>query len=168
MSIFQQIKQMSNHSAALLLGLPLSADIALILLQIVRFFDPSAALCNIWGCLYGHLSLIKIFWIIILFLYLLKLTKYPGYLAWAALFTCFLIDDALWLHQKVGDRIAPLLAYYGLPSRFYELAVLAIAGLVLVSFVIWFYLHGPETLQKISMHMLIFLAAVFFLASLWI
>jgi hypothetical protein len=98
----------------------------------------------------------------ILLFYVLKLTKYYGYAAWALMFLCFFIDDTFWLHQKIGDRIATLLIGYGLPSRFYELAILATAGLVLLALVIWFYLHGTITFQKISVDIFLFLAALVF------
>jgi hypothetical protein len=106
--------------------------------------------------------LIKMFWIILLLFYILKLTKHYGYAAWALMFTCFFIDDASWLHQKFGDRIATLFPGFGLPARFYELAVLAIAGLALLALVIWFSMRGPVTFQKVSLDMSLFLAALVF------
>jgi hypothetical protein len=164
--MLQHIKKMSTTSASLLLVLLLSADLVFIVAHvIIGVFDPNPALCNISGiCAYMNVyHLIKMFWIILLLLYILKLTGYFGYLSWALMFTCFFIDDALWLHQKIGDRIAAsLFTEYGLPARFFELAILAIAGLVLLAFVIWFYIRGPETFRKISVDLFIFLAALIF------
>jgi hypothetical protein len=169
MSIFQQFKKMSDTSASLLLVLLLSADIGFIILHvIIGIFDPNPALCNISGiCAYMDVyHLIKMFWIILLFLYILKLTKYPGYLSWVLMLTCFFIDDAFWLHQKMGDRVATLFTGYGLPPRFYELGALAIAGLVLFALVLWFYFRGPVTFRKISADIFVFLAALVFFGLL--
>jgi hypothetical protein len=158
-------QKLSDTSASLLLMLLLSADLVFMGLHIlIGIFGPNSALCNISGiCAYmDAYHLIKMFWIILLLFYVLKLTKYYGYAAWALMFTCFFIDDALWLHQKIGDRIAALVSYPSLPPRFYELAVLAIAGLVLLALVIWFYRHSAVTFRKVSADMFLFLAALVF------
>lgn len=163
--MFQQIRKMSEPAASLLLLLLLSADAVFFGLQIIiGTFAPDSDLCNTLGiCAYmDSYHLIKIFWIVILLFYLLKLTKHYGYAAWALMFSCFFIDDAFWLHQKIGDRIATLFAGYDLPPRFYELAVLATAGLILLAFIIWFYLRGAITFRKISGDIFLFLAALVF------
>ncbi len=163
--MIQHIKKMSNTSASLLLLLLLSADIVFMILEVtIGIFYPNTEFCNITGiCAYmDSYHLTKMFWIIILLFYVLIITRYYGYAAWALMFTCFFIDDAFWLHQKIGDRIATLFTGYGLPPRFYELAVLAVAGLVLLALVILFYLRGPSTFRKISVDMFLFLAALVF------
>jgi hypothetical protein len=163
--VIRHIKKMSNTSASLLLVLLLSADIIFIVLHvIIGVFNPNPEFCSLTGiCAYmDSYHLIKLFWIIFLLFYVLKLTKLYGYAAWALMFTCFFIDDAFWLHQKVGDRIATLIPGFGMPARFYELAVLAIAGLALLALVIWFYMRGSVTFQKVSLDMSLFLAALVF------
>ena len=163
--MLQHLKKMSEPSASLLLVLLLSADFVLIVLHVmIGIFDPNPALCDISGiCAYMDIyHLIKMFWIIILLLYVLKKARYPGYAAWILMFICFFIDDSLWLHQKIGDRVASLLNVSGLPSRFFELAVLAIAGLALMTIVAWFYFKGPATFKKISIDISVFLAALVF------
>jgi hypothetical protein len=167
--MLQHIKKMSGPSASLLLVLLLSADLAFIVLHvIIGVFNPNPELCNLTGiCAYmDSYHLIKMFWIIILLFYILKLTKHYGYAAWALMFTCFFIDDAFWLHQKIGDRFAALFIGSGLPPRFYELGVLAIAGLVLLALVLWFYFQGPVTFRKISADIFLFLAALVFFGLL--
>jgi hypothetical protein len=163
--MIQYIRKMGNPSASLLLVLLLSADIVFIVLHvIIGVFNPNPEFCNLTGiCAYmDSYHLIKMLWIIILLLYVLKITKHYGYAAWTLMFTCFFIDDAFWLHQKFGDRIATLFPGFGMPARFYELAVLAIAGLALLALIIWLYRRGPVAFQKVSLDMSLFLATLVF------
>jgi hypothetical protein len=168
--MIRHIQKMSERSALLLLALLLIVDIGFMVLHvIIGIFDPNPALCNISGiCAYMNVyHLVKLFWVCLLLLYILKLTKCSGYASWALLFACFFIDDALWLHQKIGDRITPVLnaSFFqglGLQSREYELAVLGIAWLVLLSFVAWPYFHGTASFRKVSIDIFLFLAALVF------
>jgi hypothetical protein len=83
------------------------------------------------------------------------------------MFLFFLFDDALLLHQKIGDSIANKLDTYFLPGlslqpRFLELAVLAVAGMVLLLVVAWAYFRGSPVFRKVSNDMLLFIIAFVF------
>ena len=83
------------------------------------------------------------------------------------MFTYFLFDDALTIHERVGKHIAwslTLTPPLGLRLQdLGELAVMAAAGMILFSLVIWAYLHGPQAFKKMSQDMmLLVLALVFF------
>ena len=83
------------------------------------------------------------------------------------MFTYFLFDDALLLHQNIGDHISNIFnAYFnnnlGFGPRFFELAFLAIVGIILLAIVAWAYFHGPWTFRKISIDILLFIAALVF------
>jgi hypothetical protein len=169
MPMLQQIRRMSEHSASLLLLLLLSADFVFIVLHIIiGIFNPNPSLCNISGiCAHMHTyHLIKLFWVIILFAYVLKLTKCFRYTSWMLMFTFFLFDDALLLHQNIGDHISNSFSAYlnnlDFSSRFFELTVLAITGIILLAIVAWAYSHGPQIFRKISIDMLLFIAALVF------
>jgi hypothetical protein len=87
------------------------------------------------------------------------------------MFTCFLIDDAFLLHQKVGDRMAKIAGTYlpsnlGFHSRDYQLAVLALAGIFLLAVVAWGYVHGDHEFRKISNDMFVLIAALVFFGLL--
>jgi hypothetical protein len=168
--MFQNIRKMNEHSASLLLLLLLSTDFAFIVLDIInQALGTNSSLCNISGLCAYMLSyhLLKQFWIIILFAYLLRLTKWSGYVSWVIVFTCFLIDDALEIHQKIGDIIADtinghLLQNLSLAPRFFELAFLAVAGLFLLAIIAWAYFHSPPTFREISNDLLLFIMALVF------
>ena len=168
--MFQHIRKINEHSASLLLLLLLSTDFTFIVLDIINHtLGTNSSLCNIAGlCAYmlGY-HLIKQFWIIILFAYLLRYTKWSGYVSWMIVFTCFLIDDALEIHQNIGDMIADtvnghLLQNFSLAPRFFELAFLAVVGLFLLVIIAWAYFHGPPTFRKLSNDMLLFFVALVF------
>lgn len=170
--MFRYIRKVNEPSTSLLLLLLLSADFVFTLLHIIfHTLGPNSLICNISElCSHQNANvyhLVKLFWIIILLAFILKSTKYSGYVSWILTFVFLLLDDALLLHQTVGDRIAYNFGTYlppdlGLPSRFFELAVLAIAGLLLLVVVAWTFLHGPGEFRKVSNDLLLFIAALVF------
>jgi hypothetical protein len=168
--MFQQIKKMNERSTSLILVLLLSADFVFIMLHIIiGMLAPNSPLCNITGiCAYINVyHLIKLFWVIVLFAFVLKLTKCVGYVSWILLFTYLFLDDALLLHQRVGDYVSDYFdAYFpyslGLPPRYFELAVLALAGIILLAIVAWAYFHSPHIFRKISIDVLLLIAALVF------
>lgn len=170
--MFRYIRKINEPSAYLLLLLLLSADFVFTVLHIIyHTLGPNSFICNISGLcshqIVNAYHLVKLFWIIILLAYILKLTRYSGYVSWIVTFVFFLLDDALLLHQIVGDQIAYNFGTYlppdlSLPSRFFELAVLAIAGMLLLVVVAWAYLHGPGEFRKVSNDLLLFIAALVF------
>lgn len=168
--MFQHIRKLNEPSASLLLLLLLSTDFIFIVLHIIlHTLGPNSLVCKISGlCIHQDVyHLVKLFWIIILLAYVLKLTRYSGYVSWIVTFVFFLLDDALLLHQNIGDWIANNFDAYlppdlGLPARYFELAVLATAGMLLLVVVAWAYLHGPGEFGKVSNDLLLFIAALVF------
>lgn len=167
--MIQYIRRVSEPSASLLLLLLLSVDSVFIVLHIfIAIFDPNPSLCNISGvCAYMNVyHLIKLFWVIILFAYVLKSTRCSSYASWILAFTYFLFDDALLLHQNFGNHISTIFDSFphnlSLDSRFFELAVLAITGIIILIVVAWAYFHGPDVFRKISNDLLIFIMALVF------
>lgn len=166
-AMFQYIKKMNNHSASLLLLLLLSADSAFIVLHFINLtLAPNFSLYGVPGS-YGYLDMyliVQLFWVIILFACILKSTKCTGYVSWILVFTCLLFDEVLQIHQNIGSHLANGLNAYlphslSLQPRYFELAVLAIAGTVLFASVAWAYLRSPHAFRKISNDMLLFIVA---------
>jgi hypothetical protein len=166
----QPIRRVNENSSSMLLMLLLSTDFVFIVLDIINTtLGPDSSLCNIAGLCAYMLSyhLVKLFWIIILFAYVLRLTKYLGYATWVVVFTCFLIDDALEIHQKIGDHIADYInrnspLNLGLAPRYIELTVLALAGMVLMTIMAWAYFRSPLVFRKMSNDILLFIVALVF------
>jgi len=138
-NIRQHIGEINKHSASLLLLLLLNADFAFTGLHIAKhIFVPYHSPWDIRVNAYLEIyHLVKLFWIILLFAYILKSTRCFGYLSWILAFTFFLVDDAFLIHQNIGDHIANSLGAdlphsLSLQPRLFELAVLAIAGFLLL------------------------------------
>jgi hypothetical protein len=164
-AMFQHIEKMNEHSASLLLLL-LCADSAFIVLHIIsKTLVLNCSLCNTLG-LYEHLTiyqLVKLFWVIVLLAYVLKSTRCSGYVSWILVFTYFLFDKALQIHQNAGNFIANNFGTYlpqdlSLRPRYLQLAVLAIVGTFLFAIVAWAYSHSPYAFRKISNDMFLFIA----------
>lgn len=161
---------MNRRSASLLLLLLLSVDFVFIVLHIViLLLGPKSSLCDISGlCAYLNVyHLLKLFWIVVLLAYLLRTTRCSGYISWIVMFTCFLFDDALQIHQNIGDQIAsisgPYLPYHLiLQPRYFELALLAITGISLLAIVAWVYLRSTYEFRKMSNDILLFIALLVF------
>jgi hypothetical protein len=150
----------------------LSADLVFALLHIIfHTLGPDSLICNISGlCSHQYANIYhlgKLFWIIILLAYILKSTRYSGYVSWILMFLFFLLDDALLLHQNIGDYLANKFDTYlppnlSLQPRHFELTVLAIAGMLLLIVVAWAYFHGPREFRAISNDLLLFIVAYVF------
>ena len=171
--MYQHLVKMNRHSAAVLLLLLLCSDILFNLFHIIQHTLVSISSPNyIW--LETSLEiyhLIKLFWIVVLFIYLLKLTRFPGYISWLLVFIFILIDDAFLLHQKIGFQVAedlyPFLpATLRLPPRFFEIAVLAVVGFIVMAIVAWTYFHSSRIFRKISQDLLIFILALVFFGAI--
>jgi len=160
---------MNEHSASLFLLLLLSADIAFTILHIIKHaYVPNSSEWNVRVNAYlDTYHFIKIFWIIVLLTYILKSTRCYGYGSWLLVFTYFLFDDALLLHQNLGDHIASSFGVYlphalRLQPRFFELTVLAFAGMFLLTIAAWAYFRSSLTFRKVSKDLLLFIAALIF------
>jgi hypothetical protein len=89
------------------------------------------------------------------------------YLPWASVFAYFLLDDALQVHERVGQSITADLAVVpmlGLRLRDYgELAVSALAGIVLSVPLVAAYGKGSEQFRRVSRELaLLILVLIFF------
>lgn len=166
--MLQHLRKMSEPAASLLLLLLLSTDFAIMVFHII-LETVAAEKCHTLGvCGYIHIyNLIKLIWIIILFVYVFKSTGVSGYASWILVFIYLFLDDALLIHQKVGDHLANILVsnhstILGLGPRFFELAVLACSGLFFLAIFAWAYSHGAYVFRRISNDMFLFIAALIF------
>jgi hypothetical protein len=171
--MFQFTRSMHEHTALLLLML-LSADFVFIALHIVSQTTP------FFNSLMFHIEhdngfpeiyqYIKLFWIVILLIYVLRSTKCLGYVAWILIFGYFLGDDALKIHERTGEYIARYLTFapsFNLKLQdLGELAVSATVGALLFGALAWAYLMGTPRFKKISNDILLFIAALLFFGVL--
>ncbi len=166
--MIQHLKKISERSASLFLLLLLSVDFTFIFLHIVKHtLVSNSALFNKFSAYLDMYHFIKLFWVVILFACLLTFTRCSGYLAWVLVFTFFLFDDALLIHQNVGDQIAKNFAAYlpktiSSPPRLFELTALALAGSLLFALVAWAYFHNPQPFKKISKDIMLLIVALIF------
>jgi hypothetical protein len=83
------------------------------------------------------------------------------------MFLFFLLDDALLLHQHIGDYLANKSGAYlprnlSLQPRHFQLTVLAMAGMLLLVVVAWAYFRGPREFRTISNDLLLFIVTLVF------
>jgi hypothetical protein len=167
---FQYIKNFNEQSATLFLALLLCADFMFIALHSISDLTPY--LNNEFFYLGNDAGYpefyqyIKWLWIIILLIHISKIRGSFRYVTWALVFTYFLFDDALRLHEIVGDfieRNLDLSPPFGLRLQdIGELVVSASVGMILLSFVTLAYLNGEEAFKKMSQDMLLLILALVF------
>lgn len=154
--MFQRLRNFNEYSASLLLMLLLCADFAFITVHII---NAATSLLNDTlfsigkdGSYSEIYQYIKYLWIVILLICISKATKSPEYTTWVVVFSYFLFDDALQIHEKLGGQIANHLDFTPpLNLRLQdlgELAVSGIAGALLLSIVAWSYLRGSGVFKK--------------------
>lgn len=105
-------------------------------------------------------------WFLIAALFVLIAIKRStlNYLAWALVFTYFLLDDALEVHESMGGYLvqnASFTAPFGLRLQdIGELAVSALAGTILLVSLVWAYMKSDSIFKAISYNMLILIFAL--------
>jgi len=109
---------------------------------------------------------VKELWIIVLLLSICVRTGAVGYIAWVMLFGYLLCDDALEVHETLGEYIATRLYFVPLlrlrARDFGELAVSAMSGALLLTLLAWAYVRGSDTFKQSTKHLLLLLLALAF------
>jgi hypothetical protein len=162
--MIRYLKKLREHRASFILLFLLGADFAFIMFHVIiaKYY----CLCNVVGIFtYVKIyNLIKLLGITVLFVYVLRSTRCSSYISWILVFTYFLLDDALLLHQKIGNYFYAFFDSHSeslsLRPRFFELAVLATVGITLLAVIARGYSRGPKVFRKISEDMLLFLVAL--------
>lgn len=108
---------------------------------------------------------VKLFWIAVLLGALAYVTRHPAYVPWSLLFAYLMLDDAMQIHERLGERLAGRLDVgpaIGLrPQDFGEWAVSAavLAGfLLLLGGAHWRASRRPETVSTPLFALLLALA----------
>ncbi len=162
-----------NKSANLFLILLICGDLAYILLHFIILLNPdlknyqySLEMDRGFPEMYQYL---KWLWIIIILIYISAQNKSYSYISWALVFSYFFLDDAMKIHEHVGEFFASVWVdnytpQFGLRLEdFGELASSAIAGVILLSLLTVTYLKTNEIFRKMSKDLvLLILILVFF------
>lgn len=166
----QCIKNLNEHSASMFLLLLLVGDFVYIALHCIEAFtlfldNPLLSLERDRG--YSEMyQYLKWVWIIIFLIYIYLQKRFLGYIAWVLVFTYFFFDDALHIHEIIGGYIAGSLSIthgFGLRLQDYgELIVSAIAGMSLLSIVVWAYGQGSQDFKNVSKDILLLIGALVF------
>ncbi len=165
-----RLRKLDEARSSLLLLLLLSADYAFIILHIINrinpFEEPRLFRLDIDGSHSEFYQYIKFFWIIVLLISVLIATRSKGYLSWILVFSYFLLDDALQIHEDWGLVFGNLVAIdppLGLRERDVgEVVVFALFGIVLMAGVAWAYFRSSKTFRNVSKDLLIFTAVFVF------
>jgi hypothetical protein len=117
----------------------------------------------------GHAEIyqyLKLLSIVILFIGISVKNRALHYLAWATVFTYFLADDSMQVHERAGRGLAAqleLVPALGLRSRdFGELAVSAAAGILLAGLLAWAYKTGSARFRKVSHDIILLILVLIF------
>lgn len=185
---FKCFGDFKDRGATLLLVLVILADLVFIGIFLLKygilFFDKSLSQAGVDGTFplrfigsnlfnigkdggYSEVfQYIKFFWIAVLFTYISAKRHSFYYCGWGLLFTYFLLDDSLEIHEILGGYIAGRLLFtppLGLKLQDVgELVVSAVAGIVLFAPLVWFYIKGSEVFKKISRDMLLLVIVLVF------
>ncbi len=170
LSFLSCLKQFTMPAATLFLLLLIVGDFSFVLLHM------NNSLSDNWSDLFSldsdgsyaeAFQYFKWLWIVILLIYISIKKSSLNYIAWALVFTYFLLDDGLQLHEKLGAALAEKYQFkelFGLrPQDFGELAITAMAGAVLFIGLAWAFLKGSRSFRKISYDLLLL---IFFLVIL--
>jgi hypothetical protein len=167
-----QIAEKNEHSTLLLFLLLLSTDFFFIILHVIinhtspDNFDGLFLITTDRG--YGEFFMyIKLAWIILLFAYILLTKKCIGYIAWIVVFTYFLVDDSLQIHETIGEFVSmryDFQPFFHLRKQdFGELTASATAGAFLFAILSYAYLRAVPRFKKISIDLgFLVLVLVFF------
>lgn len=171
MTVRKYIRIFNDRTASAFLVLLLCSDLLFIVLHFANALTPlfKNPLLNIeqdrgYPEMYQYL---KYCWMIAMLFFIAWKHRSLCYVAWGAVFTYFLVDDALMLHERIGRRIAENFSFtppLGLRLQdFGELMVSATAGILLLTSVILVYRGGSQIFRKVSQDitLLIFILAFF-------
>ena len=149
--------------ASLFLGLLLAADAAFVALSIAHFASPYLP-----GTFYSieadggfaeWFQYTKEFWAVILFAILWQKTRRPWVVGWLMLFTYFLLDDAVSIHEIGGDIAYRHLGFgpaLGLRAQdFGELLVTGLAAVSLFTIIAVLYRRSTEQERTVSRDLLL-------------
>lgn len=167
-NIIQNIRTNSDQSATLLFLLLICADSIFVVLGIaanITNIDPKFFLSAERGYAESF-QYIKFFWIIILLVYILKSAKCVNYLSWIMVFTYFLLDDSMQIHEKFGTFLTNSFDFnppFNLRLQdIGELLVTAISGMVLIIVLYWAYIHGSLSFRNRSKDIGLFVIGLVF------
>ncbi len=158
----------NGRSAIIMLALLFCSDFAFIALHVINSLwvhNPMLSIDFDWGYaeFYGY---IKLFWICLLLIYIQSKYSCKQYLAWVLVFSYFLLDDSLRLHEIAGNAIAENLSFHShlsvIPGDFGQLAFFAFMGLVLLLPLAWAYKSGSTAFRKVSQDIILLIFILVF------
>ena len=169
-TIIQYLKEKTEPASILFLLLLLSADSMFVVIHFLY------KLTHHWQCSLfclttdrGYAEIfqyIKYFWIIILFIYILRSTKIILYLSWVLVFVFFFFNDAFQLHQEIGHYIA---RNFDFNPPFHlslqdvgELVYFIISGVLISGMLFWSYKRGNQNFKISTIDLGIFMLVIVF------
>jgi hypothetical protein len=148
------------------LTLLLCADVAFLLLHVVsRTVDsPNVLFSLATDAGYPELfQYIKEYWIAIALFSVCWRTREGIYGTWALLFTYLLCDDALQIHEKVGEAVARRWNYSpGVGLTLGELSISVVVGSAFLVLITYFYLRCSHSARNVSKDLALLLGLLVF------
>lgn len=157
------------HRSALLLLLLFSADFLFIALHVVHRLASTLSVQFDIAKDGGYPEIfvyIKYVSASVLLAWIWSKTRCNGYLAWMVVFVYFFADDALKIHERVGGLMALKMEFHPPFNMrlqdFGELAVSAMAGTLLLVFLMLAYWRSSSAFRKVSSDMLVLILLLVF------
>ena len=170
MNIVSIFENFHVRSASVLLVLLLLFDLLFVSLSLINYFKHlESSKLNIineagYAEVYQH---IKFLLVIVLLIYIALKNASARYLTWAGVFTYFLLDDFLQIHERFGNKIASSITFIpplGISHQaFGELVISLIAFLIMFAVLVQAYRgSGSTTFKKISLDMALLIIVLAF------
>lgn len=109
---------------------------------------------------------LKFFWIILIVILIALKNASWHYMSWAFIFTYFLFDDSLQIHEEVGWNISQsfnFMPILGLRIEdFGELAISSAAGIILLTPLVLSYRNGSKRFRNISQNLAVLVFVLLF------
>jgi hypothetical protein len=156
----------------------LSADFLFLLLHVLRKFDFITNALTVLNenafsistdlGLAESFQYLKYFWIAGIMLWLVYRYRRSLFLPWSFLYLYLLFDDMLGIHERVGGFLARAVGYDPKMEMFLglraqdlgELAVSALAGALIFSLIVFFFLRGNKEVRIVYRNLFLLLLAL--------
>ena len=169
-TIIDYLREKTGPASLLILLLLLSADFMFVVIHFLYKLthpDPYSLFHLTIDRSYAEIfQYIKYFWIIILFIYIVRSTRINQYFSWILVFVFFFFNDAFQLHREIGRFIAINFnlnpPFHLAPHDVGSLVYFIISGVLLSGILFWSYRRGNQNFKICTIDLGIFMLFIVF------
>lgn len=169
-TIIENFREKTGTASLLILLLLLSADFMFVIIHFLhKLIHPGYYSLFHLTTDRGYAEIfqyIKYFWIIILFIYIVRSTRIVQYLSWVLVFVFFFFNDAFQLHREIGSVLARYFDFNAplhlRPQDVGSMVYFVISGVFLSGILYWSYRRGNQNFKICTIDLGIFMLFIFF------